>query len=145
MFSKRFLFIGITFLLIAGCGSTQISSPALKQSKGKDRPKVIDPVCAYYADMICVNIVVDDSTPRSVYNGSAYYFCSEECKEYFDKRPEKFMKVVQKAPKGFMDPVCKMPADALDSPPCCLDNSKKVFFCSDNCRSKYLALPEQYR
>ena len=137
MFSKRFLFIEIVFLLITGCSSTQVAL--------KDRPRVVDPVCAYYADMGCINIIMFDSTPRSVYNGSTYYFCSEECKEDFDKHPEKFFKVVQKAPKGSVDPVCKMSVDAIDNPPNCLDNSKKVFFCSDHCRSKYLTLPERYR
>ena len=142
---KKFLCIGIIFLLFAGCSSTQISLPVLEQSKGKDTPKVVDPVCAYFADMGCVNIIVDDSTPKSIYNGGAYYFCSEECREDIDKRPEKFMKVVQEAPKGFVDPVCKMLVDAMNYTPYCLDTGKKVFFCSDHCRSKYMTLPTRYR
>lgn len=156
MFVKSFLFIGIISLLIIGCGSTQTSlkdkpsvasefSPPGTQTSLKDRPRVVDPVCAYYADMGCVNVIADDSTSRSVYNGSAFYFCSEECKNDFDKHPEKFIKVVQKAPKGFLDPVCKMPIGTMDYTPYCVDNGNKVFFCSDHCRSKYLASPERYR
>ena len=99
---------------------------------------VTDPVCG-------MAIEAAQAAATREYNGRTYYFCSEECKEDFDKHPEKFLIIVQKAPKGSVDPVCKMSVDAMDNSPNCLDNSKKVFFCSDHCRSKYLALPERYR
>lgn len=142
MFLKRIL-LGVIILFMTGCSSTQTSMPV--QGGGKYSPRVVDPVCAYYADMGCILIVVDDSTLRSVYNGGTYYFCSAECKEDFDKHPEKFMRKVEKAPKGSVDPVCKAPVDTMDSPSSCLDNGGKVFFCSDHCRSKYLTSPERYR
>jgi len=45
--------------------------------------KVIDPIC---------RMEIDESEARatSVYKGKTYYFCSESCKEQFDKKPEKY-------------------------------------------------------
>ena len=45
--------------------------------------KVIDPVC---------RMEIDESEAKatSVYKGKTYYFCSESCKEQFDKKPEKY-------------------------------------------------------
>ncbi len=44
----------------------------------------IDPVC---------NMQVDERTAagRSEYQGKQYYFCSEACKQQFDKQPEKYV------------------------------------------------------
>lgn len=43
-----------------------------------------DPVCG---------MEVDERTAagRSEYQGQAYYFCSEACKQQFDKEPEKYV------------------------------------------------------
>ena len=43
----------------------------------------IDPVCH-------MNIEPENAAGKSEYNGSTVYFCSEYCKETFDKDPEKF-------------------------------------------------------
>lgn len=46
--------------------------------------KVIDPVCKM--------IIEDtDAVATSEYKGTTYYFCSEPCKEKFDKDPEPFL------------------------------------------------------
>jgi YHS domain-containing protein len=43
----------------------------------------IDPVC---------NVAVDESDTKfqSLYNNKNFYFCSEECKDTFDSKPEQF-------------------------------------------------------
>lgn len=48
-------------------------------------------VCRENADLACLNVKVTPSTPRVEYGGRTYYFCSEECKAEFQKRPEKFV------------------------------------------------------
>ncbi len=42
-----------------------------------------DPVCRMYVD-------ADSATIKSEYQGKTYYFCSEECKQAFDRNPEKY-------------------------------------------------------
>ncbi|MBI5642365.1 MAG: YHS domain-containing protein [Deltaproteobacteria bacterium] len=49
-----------------------------------------DPVCK-------MEINRDDAAAESEYKGRTFYFCSEECKESFDKRPEDYMEKGKKA------------------------------------------------
>ena len=48
-------------------------------------------VCKHEADLACLNVKITDQTPRSVYNGQTYYFCSQECKTKFDQQPTKYV------------------------------------------------------
>jgi len=34
---------------------------------------------------------VDESTPRAEYQGTTYYFCSEDCRAAFLKKPQKYV------------------------------------------------------
>ena len=34
---------------------------------------------------------ITDATPRSTNDDETYYFCSEECKEAFDREPSKYL------------------------------------------------------
>ena len=43
-----------------------------------------DPVCG-------MELTYETAQARSQYNGQTYYFCSLECKETFDKDPEKYI------------------------------------------------------
>lgn len=43
------------------------------------------PVCLMQFDEL-------DAEPNSEYRGAAFYFCSEECKEEFDRDPETYAK-----------------------------------------------------
>jgi YHS domain-containing protein len=43
-----------------------------------------DPVCG-------VEVAYETAQARSQYNGETYYFDSLECKEEFDKNPEKYV------------------------------------------------------
>ena len=44
-------------------------------------------------DVVC-NMQVDEKTAKwkSEHKAKTYYFCSQMCKQAFDKRPEKFVK-----------------------------------------------------
>ena len=58
-----------------------------KHETGMDRTKdeTKDPVCGMIIDK-------EKAAGRSEYKGRIYYFCSSECKEAFDEKPEKYLK-----------------------------------------------------
>ena len=47
-------------------------------------------VCKHNADLACVDVKINDKTPKTTYQGRTYYFCSDECKAEFEKNPGKF-------------------------------------------------------
>ncbi len=49
-----------------------------------------DPVCK-------MEIEKDDASAETQYKGNKYYFCSEDCKESFEKTPEKYAEKGKKA------------------------------------------------
>jgi YHS domain-containing protein len=49
-----------------------------------------DPVCG-------VEVTYETAQARSEYDGQTYYFHSLECKEVFDKDPEKYVRQAQEA------------------------------------------------
>ncbi len=52
--------------------------------------QLIDPVCG-------AKITYDTAKARSQYKGQTYYFHSLDCKEAFDKNPEKYIQKEQAA------------------------------------------------
>ena len=46
-----------------------------------------------HRDPVC-NMEVDEQSAagRSQYQGESYYFCSEDCKQKFDRNPEQYTK-----------------------------------------------------
>ncbi len=62
-------------------GGTAPPDPRDAVLKGELMAK--DPVC---------NMDVDERTAagKSEFRGQAYYFCSEQCKQQFDKNPERY-------------------------------------------------------
>jgi len=133
--AKYFLIPGF-ICIITGCANTTTLSQ-------KEQPKVIDPVCAYFSDMGCVHITIGENTPKSSYEGVAYYFCSQECKVDFDKEPSKYLRNVT-PPEGTIDFVCHMKIDELRRFVTCVYQDKIYYFCSDHCRTKYLTNPDAY-
>lgn len=47
-----------------------------------------DPVCG-------MELTLETAEARSEYQGQTYYFCSLDCKETFDKDPEKYVREQQ--------------------------------------------------
>ena len=95
-----------TFLavLAGGCASEPSGSPTTGPSPAQVTPtapgttaSVREPahgeclVCKRNADLACVDVDVDKETPRYVYQGRTYYFCSEECRGKFAKDPQKYL------------------------------------------------------
>ncbi|GJQ24623.1 hypothetical protein BIY37_06510 [Candidatus Brocadia sapporoensis] len=134
---NRYFLVAVIFLfVITGC-----AGPVTSSKKGK--PRVVDPVCAYFSDMGCVNIEVCENTPKSMYEGVTYYFCSSECKTDFDKNPLKYLKMAS-SPKGARDPVCHIGIDELERFVPSVYLNKVYYFCSDYCMAKFLTNPDYY-
>ncbi|MCF6158824.1 MAG: YHS domain-containing protein [wastewater metagenome] len=136
MLNKNILFTGIFFLTIIGCASTN-------STVKKEEPNVVDPVCAYFADMGCINITVDENTPRSTYGGMTYYFCSRDCKVDFDKNPSKYLKTAV-VPEDVIDYVCRAKIEEQGGFVTCVCQDNTYYFCSDRCRAKFMADPDRY-
>lgn len=48
-------------------------------------------VCKSEGDLACVDVKVHADTPRTVFQGTTYYFCSEQCRKEFEKDPQKYL------------------------------------------------------
>ena len=75
-------------LVAAGCAST---TPPSGSASASTQPHAECLVCKHNADLACVDVAVDAGTPRCVCNGQTYYFCSEQCKQAFEKNPAKYL------------------------------------------------------
>ena len=75
----------LALLLLAGGCAT---SPTVADASSND---AVCHVCRYNNDLACVCVHVKDSTPHLDYNGQTYYFCSEDCRAEFAKRPAKYL------------------------------------------------------
>ena len=98
--------------------------------------KITDPVCK-------MAIEDKDSAGTSTYKGTTYYFCSEMCKQDFDKNPESYLKVSAeeaKSVKGEMakDPICGMvvPKDRSIKR---VVGEREYYFCSETCLKTFEA------
>jgi hypothetical protein len=77
----RFIILPVLLITsLTGCASS--SRPV---ADGKPHGQCL--VCKHNADLACVDVSIDDFTPRRVRDGQTYYFCSEECAKAFDKDP----------------------------------------------------------
>ncbi|NWF53155.1 MAG: heavy metal translocating P-type ATPase [Nitrospirae bacterium] len=94
---------------------------------------VTDPVCK-------MTIEEKDAVGTSTYKDVTYFFCSEICKEEFDKNPETFIgekaivppKIITGMPDMAKDPICGMviPKDRSIKREA---GGRTYYFCSENC------------
>lgn len=136
MVNRNLIKIIVLICMIAGCSSTATSVK-------KVQPEVVDPVCAYFADMGCINIAVGGDTPKSTYEDVTYYFCSAECKKDFDKNPSKYLKTAS-LPERATDPVCHTEIVERKRFATCIYQDDTYCFCSDRCRTKFMVNPDRY-
>lgn len=92
--------------------------------------KVTDPVCK-------MEIEDKDAVGTSAYKEITYYFCSEICKQDFDKAPESFLKASAEEPRPMTsgmakDPICGMviPKDRSIKREA---GGRTYYFCSETC------------
>jgi Cu+-exporting ATPase len=105
---------------------------------------VIDPVCN-------MTIEKEQAVATSTYEGTTYFFCSQPCKEQFDKNPERFISketVSRQQEKSreltAKDPVCDMTVDPEAATLHHEYMGKTYFFCSEHCLEKFRKDPEHY-
>ena len=84
----------VTVLLLAAVGGCASHDDQASQGAAA-RPLAMSnhaecTVCKKNADLACVDVAVDDKTPREQYQGRTYYFCSDDCRKDFDKNPSKY-------------------------------------------------------
>jgi len=73
-------------IVIAGCTTNPPTPPTTQPAQHAECL-----VCKRNADLACVDVLVDPSTPQYDYDGRTYYFCSEECKSKFVREPGKYV------------------------------------------------------
>jgi YHS domain-containing protein len=74
-----------TAVMMAGCSQAQQEQQPVAAGHAQCL------VCKYNADLACVDLKVDATTPRAEFAGKTYYFCSEECRDNFLKSPGKYV------------------------------------------------------
>ena len=74
-----------------GCASSNHDATTQPVAASSSTPHAECLVCKRNADLACVDVTVDSSTPRCVYDGNTYYFCSDECRGKFMKSPQKYL------------------------------------------------------
>jgi len=79
--------------LLVGCASSPSTSNNVVSAGGgaTTQPHAECLVCKYNADLACVDVSVDSKTPHCACNGKTYYFCSDECRNAFEKNPAKYL------------------------------------------------------
>ena len=83
--SKFLLLLSAAALAIPSC-----SAPAAPAVARPGEQIELCPVCAWRGDLACMDVVVDDQTPKADFDGRTWWFCSEECRERFVKDPARF-------------------------------------------------------
>jgi Cu+-exporting ATPase len=80
------------------------------------------------------------------YHGQTYHFCSDGCQRKFEADPEAILAKARRREieAGRLDPVCGMPTDPANPRYSAMHGGKAVNFCSEGCRDKFVANPEQY-
>jgi YHS domain-containing protein len=76
--------ISVLLVLAAGCAT---SSYEAARNSG---PRETCHVCRYNNDLACVCVTVTENTPKADYEGTTYYFCSEDCRTAFLKKSAKY-------------------------------------------------------
>jgi Cu+-exporting ATPase len=77
-----YLFIAI----FAGC-----TAPGDHSTIASTQPHAECLVCKKNADLACIDVAVDPTTPSYPYNGKTYYFCSQECRDKFARDPARYL------------------------------------------------------
>lgn len=105
----------------------------------------------YALDPVCGMQVERASAPATLgRGGQQFFFCSDRCRERFERHPDRFFGVAPAAPgapasAGRLDPVCGMPVDPTGVAPHFDHQGQRLYFCSPTCRDRFQAAPERFR
>jgi len=103
----------------------------------------------YAKDVICgMQVRAADAPARAQHQGQTFYFCSDKCAHKFEGAPAKYatgaavegMAKEHEHGAAAADPVCGMTVDPASA--ASADHAGKAYhFCSDGCRTTFLADP----
>ena len=113
-----------------------------------------DPVCG----MKLGEEVVQGLAYKSSYKGKLYYFCSEGCKQSFDRDPERYFSKTASSPAPPNQAAAPLPPATTKDPVCGTDlglsvgilphksilQGKTYYFCSEDCKKKFDKTPADY-
>lgn len=77
----------LCFAMLAGCAT----APGERTATASTQPHAECLVCKKNADLACIDVEVDSTTPTSKVDGKTYYFCSKECRDKFAANPTKYL------------------------------------------------------
>lgn len=83
---KMLLLFASSLILLAGCAGSHSTV-----ASATDKPCAECLVCKKNADLACVDVVIDEKTPRYEHAGKTFYFCSEECRTAFAAHPDRYV------------------------------------------------------
>jgi YHS domain-containing protein len=75
-------------VVIVGPACTSTHSPA---GTSVNCPHAQCPCCVRNGDLACIDLVIEPSTPSWQYEGTTYYFCSDDCRNAFVKDPRRYL------------------------------------------------------
>lgn len=90
---------------------------------------VRDPVCGMVVDP-------QGGKPTVTHEGHVYHFCSDSCRNKFEKGPDSYLTA--------KDPVCGMSVDRATARHFQRHEGQGYYFCSAGCAEKFSADPERY-
>lgn len=85
MKTRTLLGLCLLMSLMSGCASME---PATAET-GVTHETCL--VCKMNYDLACIDVAVDSKTPTYMYNGTTYYFCSDDCRDKFERAPQKYL------------------------------------------------------
>jgi Cu+-exporting ATPase len=89
-------------------------------------------------------IVEEETAPiKTAHGGTDYYFCAANCKEAFEKEPERFIDGTKDLGEA-LDPVCGMTVEIPHAAAMSLYRGNFVYFCNVACKEKFDASPEKF-
>ncbi len=107
----------------------------------------IDPVCG-------MQVRTGDAPARVHHDGHVVYFCSDHCREKFERDPARFasgpspsdttMTTSGESASNILDPVCGMNVDPATASAHRRYRDLDVWFCSTNCAARFDADPERF-
>lgn len=100
--------------------------------------KTKDPVCG-------MDVNKEQSEHSLSHDGKEYHFCSEKCRDKFEKDPGKYMDSEDDAQEDeAKDPVCGMKVNPNEAEFQEERNNQTYYFCSEKCHDKFQENPEKY-
>jgi YHS domain-containing protein len=77
--------------LIALCAIPNFACETARDVRHSSADHAICPVCNAEGDLACLDVKIDERTPRCEWNGTVYYFCSDDCRARFVRDPNEFL------------------------------------------------------